>query len=136
MGNPLCLAALGECSLSPLYHPPDRSYPRTWRTATLAAEERTEVRQDGIGQVEYRLKWAKSKDTKGEGPGKPLSAGQVPQAIDVFNRRLFEHHEYIRQHLEDMPDIRNWHWTADFSEPSAPPPLAKGHPRAALFTNS
>jgi xylulose-5-phosphate/fructose-6-phosphate phosphoketolase len=35
-----------------------------------------------------------------------------------------------------MPEIRNWHWTADFSEPDAPAPLAKGHPRAALFTDS
>jgi xylulose-5-phosphate/fructose-6-phosphate phosphoketolase len=61
---------------------------------------------------------------------------EASDAIDLFNRKLFEHHQRIRQHLEDMPEIRNWHWTADFSEPSAPPPLAKGHPRAALFTNS
>ena len=54
----------------------------------------------------------------------------------MFNQKLYEHHDYIRQHLEDMPEIRNWSWTADFSEPSAPPPLAKGHPRADLFTNS
>jgi hypothetical protein len=32
--------------------------------------------------------------------------------------------------------IGNWSWTADFCEPSAPPPLAKGHPRADLYTNS
>ena len=55
---------------------------------------------------------------------------EVSDVIDMFNRKLYEHHDYIRQHLEDMPEIRNWHWTADFSEPSAPPPLAKGHPRA------
>jgi xylulose-5-phosphate/fructose-6-phosphate phosphoketolase len=61
---------------------------------------------------------------------------EASSAINMFNRKLFEHHEYIREHLEDMPEIRNWHWTADFSEASAPPPLAKGHPRAALFTNS
>jgi len=81
MDSPLCLAALGECSLGPLYSPPDRFYPRTWRTATLAAEERTDISQDGIGQVDYRLKWAESKDTEGEGPGEPLSAGQVPQDL-------------------------------------------------------
>jgi Alcohol dehydrogenase GroES-like domain len=43
---------------------------------------------------------------------------------------------YIRQHLEDMPEIRNWHWTADFSESSEPAPLAKGHPRASVFTDA
>jgi xylulose-5-phosphate/fructose-6-phosphate phosphoketolase len=61
---------------------------------------------------------------------------QASDAVDMFNRKLYEHHEYIRQHLEDMPEIRNWQWTADFSEPSAPPPLAKGHPRKAVFSDS
>ena len=39
-------------------------------------KERTDVRQDGIGEVEYCLKWAESKTAEAEGPGKPLSAGQ------------------------------------------------------------
>ncbi|MFY9779754.1 MAG: phosphoketolase family protein [Candidatus Baltobacteraceae bacterium] len=57
-------------------------------------------------------------------------------AVELFNAKLYEHHAYIREHLEDMPEITNWRWTADFSEASAPPPLAKGHPRASLFTDS
>jgi xylulose-5-phosphate/fructose-6-phosphate phosphoketolase len=46
------------------------------------------------------------------------------------------HRTYIREHFEDLPEIANWSWTADFSEPTAPPPLAVGQPRAALFTDS
>jgi xylulose-5-phosphate/fructose-6-phosphate phosphoketolase len=66
----------------------------------------------------------------------PRLRSQASDAIDMFNRKLFEHHTYIRQHFEDMPEIRNWRWTADFSEPTAPPPLAKGQPRAQLFTDA
>jgi len=35
-----------------------------------------------------------------------------------------------------MPEIRNWQWTADFSECATPAPLAKGHPGKAMFTDS
>jgi len=38
--------------------------------------------------------------------------------------------------VEDLPEIANWSWTADFSDPAGPPPLAVGQPRAALFTDS
>ena len=110
METPLCLETLGECSLCPLYRPANRSYPRTWRTATLAAKERTDVRQDGIGEVEYCLKWAESKDTEAEGPGKPLSAGQVPQ--DLRNGFSTELHGTVR-HQEvnsrvSIPNIQVW----------------------------
>ena len=61
---------------------------------------------------------------------------QASDAIDLFQQKLHEHSVYIRQHFEDLPEIRHWHWTADFSEPTAPPPLAKEQPRAALFSDS
>jgi xylulose-5-phosphate/fructose-6-phosphate phosphoketolase len=66
----------------------------------------------------------------------PRLRSVASDVIDMFNRKLYEHHDYIRQHLEDMPEIRNWHWTDDFSEANAPPPLAKGHPRPNAFTDS
>jgi xylulose-5-phosphate/fructose-6-phosphate phosphoketolase len=61
---------------------------------------------------------------------------QAADAIQLFGKKLTEHHDYIREHLEDMPEIRNWQWTADFSDSTAPAPLAKGHPQKAMFTDS
>ena len=61
---------------------------------------------------------------------------QAANAIEMFSGKLNAHHDYIRHHLEDMPEIRNWKWTADFSESAAPAPMAKGHPGRALFTDS
>ncbi len=61
---------------------------------------------------------------------------QAADAVAMFERKLYEHHGYIREHLADMPEIRNWHWTADLSEPTTPALAAKGHPRAKLFTDS
>jgi xylulose-5-phosphate/fructose-6-phosphate phosphoketolase len=57
-------------------------------------------------------------------------------AIDGFNRKLAEHRTYIREHLEDLPEIENWRWTSDMSEPAGPAPLAKGHPTGQVFSDA
>jgi xylulose-5-phosphate/fructose-6-phosphate phosphoketolase len=61
---------------------------------------------------------------------------QAEKAINFFNQELQRHHDYIRENLEDMPEIRNWQWTKDFSDATTPAPLAKGHPQKAMFTDS
>ncbi len=38
-------------------------------------------------------------------------AGDQP-ATALFEQKLKEHHRYIREHLDDMPEIKNWQWTA------------------------
>jgi xylulose-5-phosphate/fructose-6-phosphate phosphoketolase len=66
----------------------------------------------------------------------PLLRLQAADAVTLFGKKLNEHHDYIREYLEDMPEIRNWQWTKDFSDPTSPAPLAKGHPSKAIFTDS
>jgi len=61
---------------------------------------------------------------------------QVSDVIDMFNRKLSEHHTYIRENLQDMPEIRNWRWTPDFTEPAEPPPPVKGGLHKQLFSDA
>jgi xylulose-5-phosphate/fructose-6-phosphate phosphoketolase len=61
---------------------------------------------------------------------------QVSDVIDMFNRKLSDHHTYIRENLQDMPEIRNWRWTSDFSEPNEPPPMVKGAAHKQLFSDA
>jgi xylulose-5-phosphate/fructose-6-phosphate phosphoketolase len=42
-------------------------------------------------------------------PGLAARAAHVKQQMVD---RLMEHDAYIREHGEDLPDIRNWKWTA------------------------
>ena len=39
-------------------------------------------------------------------------ASHVKQAL---RDKLIEHYDYIRQHGEDLPEIRDWKWTGDLS---------------------
>jgi xylulose-5-phosphate/fructose-6-phosphate phosphoketolase len=31
--------------------------------------------------------------------------------VDLFEQKLEQHHHYIREHLDDMPEIKNWKWS-------------------------
>jgi xylulose-5-phosphate/fructose-6-phosphate phosphoketolase len=65
----------------------------------------------------------------------PRLRSRTSDVIDRFNQKLYEHQVYTRQNFADLPEIANWHWTDDFSQPTHPPALAKDQPRMALFTN-
>jgi xylulose-5-phosphate/fructose-6-phosphate phosphoketolase len=65
----------------------------------------------------------------------PKIRSKAGDVVDLMNRKLFEHHTYIREHFEDMPEVALWRWTDDFSESTEPLPLAKGQPRSQLFTD-
>ena len=46
--------------------------------ATLTAEKRSHICEDGVGHVEYHLKWPESEYAGGETPREPFCVGQVP----------------------------------------------------------
>lgn len=66
----------------------------------------------------------------------PSLLSKAGDVIDHFNLKLFEHKSYIKSHLEDLPEIRNWHWTDDFSDPTGPPEPAKGADHNQAFTDA
>ncbi len=45
----------------------------------------------------------------------PRLRSRTAEVVDEFNQKLREHHAYIREHLEDLPEIANWRWTRDRS---------------------
>jgi xylulose-5-phosphate/fructose-6-phosphate phosphoketolase len=43
----------------------------------------------------------------------PQLGARVAHARQAIRDRLFEHKQYIREHGEDMPEIRQWRWASD-----------------------
>jgi xylulose-5-phosphate/fructose-6-phosphate phosphoketolase len=54
--------------------------------------------------------------------------------VDMLQHKLTEHVIYMREHLVDLPEIANWHWTDDVADPVAPPPLVRTS--VQTFTNA
>jgi xylulose-5-phosphate/fructose-6-phosphate phosphoketolase len=40
----------------------------------------------------------------------PELGPRAAYAKQFLREKLFEHHDYICEHGEDMPEIRNWKW--------------------------
>jgi len=40
----------------------------------------------------------------------PRLAARAPKLLQQLDEKLSEHHRYIREHGQDMPEIRNWRW--------------------------
>jgi len=103
------VAIPAEYALRPFGYPSHRSQP-AWRSTTLTSENGAHVGQDGIAQVEYRLKWLESKYSDGETPGKPFGVGQTPQNLgNGFSAELHRAigHEKMDR-LVGVPDVEVW----------------------------
>ena len=65
----------------------------------------------------------------------PRLREQCVEAVGFFHSQLTRHHQWIREHFEDLPEIRHWQWTADFSESLQAPSMAHGQARRQAFTD-
>jgi len=83
-------------------------HPEARGTATLAAEERTHVSQDGVSRIEHDLERPDAKETDCETSGKPSCAPQSPQNFsDGFSaalHRAIGHQDVDRR--VGVPDIK------------------------------
>ena len=41
----------------------------------------------------------------------PSLGASAAYAKQEFRDRLIEHKKYVRSHGEDLPEIRDWHWS-------------------------
>jgi xylulose-5-phosphate/fructose-6-phosphate phosphoketolase len=55
--------------------------------------------------------------------------------VAMFRHKLTEHEIYTREQLVDLPEIVNWHWTEDGSDPTEPTPAGSAG-RKQTFTNA
>ena len=90
----------------PFGNPLNRSQ-HFWFAATLTAEKRPHICQDGVGHVEHDLKWPEAENAGGKTPREPFCVGQIPERLrDGFPSEL---HRAIRHQDVDrligIPDI-------------------------------
>ena len=44
-------------------------------------------------------------------PARPAGAARGAALADHCRAMLERHARYVREHLEDMPEVRDWRWT-------------------------
>lgn len=49
------------------------------------------------------------------------TGGKAAMAMQGFEDKLAEHRQYVREHDEDMPEIRDWTWERIWEAPSLAP---------------
>ena len=54
----------------------------------------------------------------------PSLGAHAADLSKIIQDKLIEHARYIRQHGEDMPEIRNWKWSFGKSGRDTPVPTA------------
>ena len=99
--------ALAEQSLRLPDAPPNRPQPEARCAAALAAKQRPQVRQDGVGHVENGLKRPKTEQADGKAPGEPFGLVESPEHLgDGFPAEL--HRTVGHQKMDrrvGVPDI-------------------------------
>src|SRR5471030_1166891 len=79
VGRPDRGGAFAETGSSQFDQPGNRSHPKGWSPAASTAENRADVVQDRVGEVEQHLEGADPEDADRETPGEPFGGGQSPQ---------------------------------------------------------
>jgi len=99
--------ALVEQSLRLPDAPPNRPQPEARCAAALAAKQRPQVRQDGVGHVENGLERPKTEHSDGKAPGEPFGLVESPEYLgNGFSAELHRTvgHEKMDRRVS-VPDI-------------------------------
>ena len=90
----------------PFGHPLNQSQ-HFWFAATLTAEKRSHICEDGVRHVEHDLKWPESENGGSKTPSEPFCVGQIPERLcdgfsSEFHRAIW--HQDVNR-LIGIPDI-------------------------------
>jgi xylulose-5-phosphate/fructose-6-phosphate phosphoketolase len=50
----------------------------------------------------------------------PSLQGKADAVLDELAEKIAEHHRYVREHGEDLPEVRGWKWPSAQGDGSAP----------------
>jgi len=50
----------------------------------------------------------------------PSLQGKADAILDALQEKIAAHHQYVREHGEDLPEVQNWKWPSQQGEGQAP----------------